>query len=331
MILLGLATTLMGTLPVVVPSLDRAHAATGDDYPYRGLGSCPLTPLPPKPPVKPPAKPGGPGHPGTPHGPGGSAGAQGHPGSTPATPQAPVVRTCAKHIWLYNGSYGDPWGFALRNCTSFVAWRLRETNGVDEFANDMSGVHWGNAQDWDEAARALGYLVDDVPAVGAVAQTDAGSAGHVAWVTAVGDGTVTVEEYNMQVAGGYDVRTVPTSEFRYLHLADLSPAPYLGSTRSAVATTDAHGGIWTARTSTSGLLVVRRPSGRFTHLGGAWSPTCAAASGSPEWRRTDGCGAPTSPPSPDGSEPPDRWRSAPPPRPARSWRPTPGAACGCSP
>jgi len=273
MILLGLATALMG----LVPTLERAHAAGGDDYPYRGLGSCPLVPLPP--PVK-PQKPGGPGHPGAPHRPGGAAGSTGHPGpghpaSPPTQPQTPTPRTCAKHIWFYNGSYGDPWGFALRNCTSFVAWRLRETNGLEDFANDMNGAHWGNAQDWDETARTLGYLVDDVPAVGAVAQSDAGSAGHVAWVTEVGDGTVTVEEYNMGVAGGYGVRTVPVSDFRYLHVADLAPAPYLGSTRSAVATTDAHGGTWTARTTTSGTLLLHRPSGRTAQLGGAWSPTAA--------------------------------------------------------
>jgi surface antigen len=268
MVLVGLAATTFS----LVPAPGRA-SGTGDDYPYRGLGSCPLTPLP-----KPdkPTRPAGPGRPGAPAGAGATHGTPGHPASPPAAPPTPPPpRTCAKHIWFYNGSYGDPWGFALRNCTSFVAWRLRETNGLDDFVNDMSGVHWGNAADWDEAARALGYLVDDVPAVGAVAQTDDGRVGHVAWVSAVGDGSVTVEEYNMVVAGGYSERTVPTSDFRYLHLADLAPAPYLGSTRSAVATTDAHGGTWTARTTDAGALLVRRPSGRMTPFGGSWSPSAA--------------------------------------------------------
>ena len=261
-VLIGLAATLMGLLPTA-----QGAPTSGDDYPYRGLGQCPLTPLP-----KPdkPAKPAGHGRPG----------ATGHPGhghpTKPTQPTAPPApRTCAKHIWFYNGSYGDPWGFALRNCTSFVAWRLRETNGVSDFVNDMNGVHWGNAADWDEAARALGYLVDGVPAVGAVAQTDAGSHGHVAWVTAVGDGTVTVEEYNMLVAGGYDVRTVPTSDFTYLHVSDLAPAPYLGSTRSVVTATDVHGRAWSARTTASGSLLVRRPSGSVRGLAGAWSPSAA--------------------------------------------------------
>jgi surface antigen len=266
-----------------------AHA-TGDDYPYRGLGQCPLVPLPPHHPGtqtaggpggpgKPggPAGPGTPGHPGTPGRPNGGPHAPGKPGTDVQKPPPP--RVCATHIWFYNGSYGDPWGFALRNCTSFVAWRLRMTNGLGDFENHFGGVHWGNAENWDEAASELGYLVDRVPAVGAVAQTDGGRVGHVAWVSAVGDGTVTVEEYNMAVAGGYDVRTVPTSDFRYLHLADTAPAPYLGSTRAGVASNDAHDGTWSARVSGSGDLIVHRPSGRAVRLGsgGQWSPHAAPA------------------------------------------------------
>jgi surface antigen len=238
-----------------------------------------LVPLPPK---KPATSPGGPGKPGGPARPGpghpnGGPQHHGHPGTDPQTPPPP--RECAKHIWFYNGSYGDPWGFALRNCTSFVAWRLRETNGLGVFENHFGGVHWGNAENWDEAAASLGYLVDGVPALGAVAQTDDGRVGHVAWVLAVGDGTVTVEEYNHSVAGGYGVRTVPTSSFRYLHLDDTAPAPYLGSTRAVVATADAHGGTWSARTTAGGDLVVHRPSGRTGRLGahGGWSGDAAPA------------------------------------------------------
>ncbi|MGC4112710.1 MAG: CHAP domain-containing protein [Nocardioides sp.] len=252
----------MVSLVCLVPA---SSYADGDDYPYAGLGKCPLVPLPPK-------KPGTQNGQGTTHRPGQGPSKPGQ--QKPGKPNAPKPpRKCAKHIWFYNGSYGDPWGFALRNCTSFVAWRLRMTDGLDDFENHFGGVHWGNASHWDKAAADLGYLVDGVPAVGAVAQTDDGAKGHVAWVEAVGDGTVTVEEYNYGVAGGYDVRTVPTSSFTYLHLRDLAPAGGVGSTRSAVATTDAHGGSWSARTTADGDLVVRRPSGRSTRLGaaGAWS------------------------------------------------------------
>ena len=168
--------TILSFVGLAAPS----HAA-GDDYPYRGLGQCPLVPLPGKHHHKPgepggPSHPGGAQHPGT-SGPNGGPGKPGQPGTQAPTPPPP--RVCAKHIWFYNGSYGDPWGFALRNCTSFVAWRLRMTNGVGAFENHFGGVHWGNADHWDRAAAELGYLVDNVPAVGAVAQTDGGRVGHV--------------------------------------------------------------------------------------------------------------------------------------------------------
>jgi surface antigen len=276
----------------VAPSVSYA---SGDDYPYAGLGQCPLVPLPPShhKPTTPsgphapgtPQTPGGPGH-GNPHGgpPGNPhTGTPGHPHATTkpggtTRPTPPPPRVCAKNIWYYNGSYGDPWGFALRNCTSFVAWRLRETNGVADFSNDMDGGHWGNAANWNENAEALGYLVDDVPAVGAVAQTDHGAKGHVAWVESIGDGTVTVEEYNYEVAGGYDVRTVPTSDFRYLHVDDVAPNPNLGSTRAAATVVDARGEAWAARVDASGTLTVRGSTAAHpSTLGarGSWSPTAA--------------------------------------------------------
>ena len=96
--------------------------------------------------------------------------------------------TCARHVWSINGSIGDSWGFVLRNCTSFVSWRLHERNGMAGFDNHFRGEHWGNAANWDDVARRLGYRVDSVPAIGAVAQTDAGRVGHVAWVSDIGPG-----------------------------------------------------------------------------------------------------------------------------------------------
>ena len=234
---LVVAATAMGVMSLAPAS----HA--DDDYPYRGLGQCPLVPLKPHPhaqdPTGPghhPTKPGHPDTPGKPHKPGHPDG-PGKPGPTdkPDPPKPP--RECAKHIWYYQGTYGDPWGFALRNCTSFVAWRLREANGDRRTsATTWTAAPTATPRTGTTTPTALGYLVDDVPAVGAVAQTDDGRVGHVAWVEAVGDGTVTVEEYNFAVAGGYDVRTVPTSDFRYLHIADLAPAPSLGATRAATST-----------------------------------------------------------------------------------------------
>ena len=131
----------------------------------------------------------------------------------------------------------DDWGFYSATCTSFVAWRLINDNGV-AFGNNYGGVHWGNADHWDDAARALGIRVDDVPAVGAIAQTDFGTAlGHVAWVSAVDGDTVTIEEYNYGFAsvngrGGsrrYNTRVVPASDFCYIHIRDLGGDVFVGT------------------------------------------------------------------------------------------------------
>jgi surface antigen len=94
----------------------------------------------------------------------------------------------------------DGWGFDRRECTSFVAWRIRQ-HGVD-FTNGMKGGWFGNALTWADNARKLGYRVDQSPSVGAIAHYDAnaflaGPAGHVAYVAQVnGDGSIVIEEYN---------------------------------------------------------------------------------------------------------------------------------------
>ncbi len=115
----------------------------------------------------------------------------------------------------------DPWGFYNRECVSFVAWRLNHTNHLD-FTNYMDEGHFGNANNWDDNARKLGFTVNDVPAPGAVAQTDKSTYGHVAWVAAVGNGTVTIEDYNYSAPGDYGVRVVPTSSYDYIHFKDLN-------------------------------------------------------------------------------------------------------------
>ena len=116
----------------------------------------------------------------------------------------------------------DPWRFYNRECTSFVAWRLNDRNGV-AFDNGYGGVLWGNAEHWDDAARSLGVTVDDRPAVGAVAYWEGGGAGHVAWVSSVEDGHVWVEEYNRNSDGAFHLRCVDEHlPDGYIHIQDLS-------------------------------------------------------------------------------------------------------------
>lgn len=113
--------------------------------------------------------------------------------------------------------YPDPWGFYKRECTSFVAWRLNHNNQTS-FFND--GYH--DASNWGNRAAQLGYRVDGIPAVGAVAWW---SAGHVAWVSAVSGGQVTIEEYNFNFNHDYHVRTISSgSPTGYIHFKDLAAA-----------------------------------------------------------------------------------------------------------
>jgi len=119
----------------------------------------------------------------------------------------------------YKSSCGgvDPWNYYKCQCTSFVAWRINKRLGI-KFTNQYKGTNWGNANTWDEAAKRTGVKVNSTPVPGAIAQSNAGSAGHVAWVTAVSGNKVTIEEYNYANKEGYGKRTVDKSTFNYIHV-----------------------------------------------------------------------------------------------------------------
>jgi surface antigen len=278
---LAAACVAAGLLGVSAPAVQA-----DDDYPWAWQGQCPIVPQEPiEEPVPTPTPTPNPTPSPTPPKPGGAEA----PVVEPPPPPPPVLDpvsghlydprgpkpVCASRVWSINGSIGDSWGFVLRNCTSFVAWRLQERNRMAGFANDFGGEHWGNAENWDDVARRLGYRVDHVPAIGAVAQSDDGRVGHVAWVSAIGPGTVTIEEYNHATPGGYGSRTVPVGDFRYLHLDDVAPSPLIGSDRPVVSVPDGLGESWTARVDDRGTLWLARPGrparrvgprGRFSSL-----------------------------------------------------------------
>lgn len=109
-----------------------------------------------------------------------------------------VGDSCDDGAWLAaRGVANDVsfWGMSAgHNCTNYVAWRLISA-GVER-----PPTHPGNAADWAANAITDGFLVDDMPAVGAVAQWDAfkggyGEDGHVAYVERIeDDGTILVSE-----------------------------------------------------------------------------------------------------------------------------------------
>jgi surface antigen len=155
----------------------------------------------------------------------------------------------------------DPWQFYNRECTSFVAWRLNSENRVP-FDNYWRGQHWGNASNWKNAAVALKIPVDNNPARGAVAWWRAGSAGssrgHVAWVQKVGNGAITIEEYNYLHAGRYDARTISSSSSLwpsgFIHIKDAqirnTAAPSVSGTPQVGQKLTTSNGSWSARNLT---------------------------------------------------------------------------------
>lgn len=80
----------------------------------------------------------------------------------------------------------------------------------------------GNANRWDDMARASGRLVNHTPAAGAIFQTDYGWYGHVGYVESVNsDGSINVSERNYAgCRGGVLFSTIPVEyvgSFNYIH------------------------------------------------------------------------------------------------------------------
>ncbi|HSW36745.1 MAG TPA: CHAP domain-containing protein [Candidatus Saccharimonadales bacterium] len=127
--------------------------------------------------------------------------------------------------------YRDQWGYDLRNCTSYIAWR-----SAAQFGKDVSG--WGNAADWANKAKAAGYTVDTTPEAGDIAQWDATSSnsfGHVAFVESVNsNGTVNISQFNKALDGNGTSAANQTAS----HYIDLNGTGY-GLNGEAISSTSA--------------------------------------------------------------------------------------------
>lgn len=114
--------------------------------------------------------------------------------------------------WTHAGScnYGDdidPWGYCYRQCVSFVAWRIYS-------AGKIPPKYYGNAENWDNAARADGIRTGSTPKVGAAAVWE-GYQGHIAYVEEVlSGGQVRISEYNAVPAlqGKYSQRVIDADD-----------------------------------------------------------------------------------------------------------------------
>jgi surface antigen len=139
----------------------------------------------------------------------------------------------------------DTWGYGVRNCTSYVAWKINQV-----FGKNISG--WGDAKNWADSTH--GYTVDNTPSKDAIAvwQTGGGGHGHVAYVYAVntvnGVKVASLDEYNsgyplnynnnpptLQWGLFYSGRTTASNSagtpYRYIHIG--TPSGGIGYSRLA--------------------------------------------------------------------------------------------------
>ena len=118
------------------------------------------------------------------------------------------------------------------------------TNNTISFTNWYAGQHWGDAADWNKAAKAIGHKADKIPSVGAVAWF---KRGHVAYVESVNsDGSIVISEMNYDGHNAFRLLTLyPGSSYwpdGFIHLADVAPSDYTAPTRPGGLDAVAHSG-----------------------------------------------------------------------------------------
>ena len=116
-----------------------------------------------------------------------------------------IIKTSRCDIYPQNwcnapmDSIVDTWGMFNRECVSWTAYRVA--------ASGRYMPYWGgrgNANQWDDNARAAGIPVDRSPQVGDVAVSNSGYYGHTMYVEAVhDDGTIAVSQFNHDWGGTY--------------------------------------------------------------------------------------------------------------------------------
>ncbi len=110
----------------------------------------------------------------------------------------------------------DSWGMYNRECVSYTAWMVYKTYGYMPYWGGE-----GNANEWPGNARAAGIPTGSTPKVGSVAIYMGGAGdpfGHAMWVTAVnGDGSITVQQYNLYYDGNYYQTTISASGLTYIY------------------------------------------------------------------------------------------------------------------
>jgi surface antigen len=107
----------------------------------------------------------------------------------------------------------DSWGMYNRQCVSYAAWKVWSTGRYMPYWGGR-----GNANQWDDNARAAGIPVDTNPQPGSVAIKNAGFYGHAMYVEHVyGDGTIYVSQYNAGWDGNYSEARISAAGLVFIH------------------------------------------------------------------------------------------------------------------
>lgn len=112
----------------------------------------------------------------------------------------------------------DDWGMYNRECVSYTAYRVHQDYLAGRDSRDMpwwGGV--GNANQWDDNARAAGIPVDTNPTPGSIAISNAGYWGHAMYVEAVNGNEIYVQQYNQQLTGQYSEGWRYTTGLVFIH------------------------------------------------------------------------------------------------------------------
>ncbi len=103
--------------------------------------------------------------------------------------------------WCSSGqdSMIDSWGMFNRECVSYTAWKVAESGRYMPY---WGGI--GNANQWDDNARAAGIPTDLSPRAGDVAIKNSQPYGHAMYVESVnGNGTMNISQYNANLDGRF--------------------------------------------------------------------------------------------------------------------------------
>lgn len=112
----------------------------------------------------------------------------------------------------------DSWGMYNRECVSYTAFMVHQDYLSGKDSRDMpwwGGV--GNANQWDDNARAAGIPVDSNPTPGSIAISNAGFYGHAMYVEAVNGNQIYVQQYNQQLNGQYSEGWRYTTGLVFIH------------------------------------------------------------------------------------------------------------------